>query len=318
MRKKRPAYEPYEEWIIQALKRIFKEVAIKADDHHKVGKLPLEIDLVAVVENMKSLAKLPPLFRYFQRHNILEIKSEKTRFKVADLQKLQAYGWLYMMKPAVESPNQVTLTALVHQLPRAVRKALPKYGFEPARKGVFCRRSHPVSYVIVLKEVPDELLPEELQAFSTRERRLRIVLAALQKREKPPILEAMFNLYANEVDQLMMTREAMAQKLVKIAGPQENGCRTRQEISPGGFKPGRYNSCRIAQQAVIKNTWSEIEAGAKASIARRNQLELIRKSTEFCNGQRLLNSRQGRTHAQKAPGIRAARRMDHSNTQAFF
>jgi len=138
MRKKRPAYEPHEEWMIQALKRIFKEV---------------------------------------------------------------------------------TLTALVHHLPRAVLKALPEYDFEPAGKGIFCRRSHPVSYVIVLKEVPDELLPEELQAFSTRERRLRIVLAALQKREKPPILEAMFNLYESEVDQIMMTREAMAKKLVKIAGP---------------------------------------------------------------------------------------------------
>jgi len=144
----------------------------------------------------------------------MEIKSEKARFRVADLQKLQAYGWHYMMKHAVGSPNQVTLTALVHHLPRAVRKALPKYDFEPAGKGIFCRRSHSVTYVIVLKEVPDEL-----QAFSTRERRLRIVLAALQKREKPSILEAMFNLYESEVNQLMMTKEAMAQKLVKITGP---------------------------------------------------------------------------------------------------
>lgn len=92
MCKKRAAYEPHEEWMIQALKRIFKELAIKADDHHKVGKLPLEIDLVAVVEKKKLIAKLPPLFRYFQRHNILEVKSEITRFRVADLQKLQAYG----------------------------------------------------------------------------------------------------------------------------------------------------------------------------------------------------------------------------------
>jgi hypothetical protein len=218
MRKKRPAYEPHEEWMIQALKRIFKELAIKADDHHKIGKLPLEIDLVAVVENKKSLAKLPALFRYFQRHNILEIKSEKARFRVADLQKLQAYGWHYMMKHAVESPKQVTLTALVHHLPRTVLQALPEYDFEPAGKGIFCRRSHPVSYVIVLKDVPDELLPEELQVFSSRERRMRILLAALQKNRKSPLLEAMFNLYESEVDQLM-TREALAKKLVKIAGP---------------------------------------------------------------------------------------------------
>lgn len=217
MRKKRAAYEPHEEWIIQALKRLFKEVAIKADDHHKVGKLPLEIDLVAIVESKKQLAKLPQLFRYFRRHNILEIKSEKARFKVADLQKLQAYGWLYMMKQAVGSPKEVTLTALVHHLPRAVLKVLPEYDFEPAGKGIFCRRSHPVSYVIVLKDVPDELLPEELQAFASPERRMRILLAALKKGGQSPIVEAIFNLYESEVEQIM-TREALAQKLVKIVG----------------------------------------------------------------------------------------------------
>jgi hypothetical protein len=218
MRKKRAAYEPHEEWMIQALKRIFKELAIKADDHHKIGKLPLEIDLVAVVENKKSLAKLPPLFRYFQQHNILEIKSEKTRFRVADLQKLQAYGWHYMMKHAVRSPKQVTLTALVHHLPRAVLQALPEYEFQPVGKGIFCRRSHPVSYMIVLKDVPDELLPEELQIFSTPERRMRALLAALRKGGKSPIVETIFNLYESEVDQFM-TREALAKKLVKIADP---------------------------------------------------------------------------------------------------
>ena len=217
MHKKRPAYEPHEEWIIQALKRIFKELAIKADDHLKIGKLPLEIDLVAVVGNKKALAKLPALFRYFQRHNILEIKSEKAHFKVADLQKLQAYGWHYMMKHAVESPKQVTLTALVHHLPRAVLKALPEYDFEPAGKGIFCRRSHPVSYVIVLKDVPDELLPEELQVFSNPERRMRALLAALRKGGNSPIVEAILNLYESEVEQIM-TREALAQKLVKIVG----------------------------------------------------------------------------------------------------
>jgi len=153
---------------------------------------------VAVVGNKKALAKPPPLFRYFRRHNILEIKSEKARFRVADLQKLQAYGWHYMMKQAVASPKQVTLTALVHHLPRTVLQALPEYDFEPAGKGVFCRRSHPVSYVIVLKEAPDELLPEELQAFSSRERRLRILRAALQKNKKSPLLEAMFILYGRE------------------------------------------------------------------------------------------------------------------------
>jgi hypothetical protein len=217
MRKKRAAYEPHEEWIIQALKRIFKALAIRADDHHKIGKLPLEIDLVAVVGNKKALAKLPALFRYFQRYNIIEIKSEKTRFKVVDLQKLQAYGWHYMMKHAVESPKEVTLTALVHHLPRAVLKVLPEYDFEPAGKGIFCRRSHPVSYVISIEDSPDELLPEELQAFSNPERRKRVLLAALKKGGQSPIVEAIFNLYKSEVEQIM-TREALAQKLVKIVG----------------------------------------------------------------------------------------------------
>lgn len=217
MRTKRPVYNPYEAWMIQLLKRLFEKAKLRVDDHPKVGKLPLEIDLVAIVGKKKSFAKLPQLFHYFRRYNIMEVKSEKDRFGIGDLQKLQAYGWLYMVKHAVGSPKEVTLTALVHHLTRTVLKALPEYDFQPVEKGLFCRRSHPVSYVISIEDSPDELLPDELQAFSNPKRRMRALLTALQKGNNSPIVEAMFNLYESEVDQLM-TREALAKKLVKIAG----------------------------------------------------------------------------------------------------
>jgi hypothetical protein len=217
MRTKRPVYNPYEAWMIQLLKRLFEKAKLRVDDHPKVGKLPLEIDLVAIAGRKKLFLKLPPLFHYFRQYNILEIKSEKDRFGIANLQKLQAYGWLYMAKRAIKSPKNVTLTALVHHLTRVVLRALPEHDFQPIEKGIFCRRSHPFSYVISIKDASDELLPEELQAFSNPERRMRALLAALRKGGKSPIIEAIFNLYESEVGQIM-TREALAKKLVKIAG----------------------------------------------------------------------------------------------------
>jgi hypothetical protein len=122
-----------------------------------------------------------------------------------------------MAKQAVRSPKNVTLTALVHHLTRTVLEALPEYDFEPEGKGVFCRHFNPVSYVISIEDLPDELIPEELQVFSNPDRRMRTLLSCLGDAEKVPIIEAIYQLYESEVKQIMTT-EALTKKLVRMAG----------------------------------------------------------------------------------------------------
>jgi hypothetical protein len=85
MNTKRPAYKQHEAWMIQLLKRLFEKAKLKVDDRPKVGKLPLEIDLVVIAgkkEPTTSLLKLPQLFNYFQRYNIVEVKVRKTVLKL--------------------------------------------------------------------------------------------------------------------------------------------------------------------------------------------------------------------------------------------
>jgi len=86
--------------LIQLLRRRFEEAQLKVEDHFAVGELPMEIDLIASFER-GEVANVPPLFHYFRRHNVIEIKTEADPLKIGDLQKLQAYAWHYMEKEVV-------------------------------------------------------------------------------------------------------------------------------------------------------------------------------------------------------------------------
>jgi hypothetical protein len=95
MRQERQAHKQYEARMIQLLRWRFEKSNLRVDDHLKVGDLPLEIDLVVKVTEagwIPDFAKFPQIFDYFQRHNIIEVKSEQDEFEVADLPKLLAYG----------------------------------------------------------------------------------------------------------------------------------------------------------------------------------------------------------------------------------
>jgi len=98
-RKRRRSYKQYEARLIQLLRRRFKKANLKVDDHLKVGKLPLEIDLLVSHKSkkkLKNVASVPQLFEYFRRYNVLELKTEQTSLVPGDLLKLQAYAWLYI------------------------------------------------------------------------------------------------------------------------------------------------------------------------------------------------------------------------------
>lgn len=200
-----PGKKQFEARLIQLLSRRFEAAQLKVQDHFKVGELPLEIDLLANFENeaYESLANLPPLFHYFQRHNLFELKTEVDPLTLADLVKLQAYAWHYMFKEELYVIADVTATALVHHVPAPVLKALPALGYEPYSNGVFKRKSDLVSFLISIEDVPDELVPEELLVFSNRERRKRVFSACVNQPEKQPLVDAITDLYQKEVIEMM-------------------------------------------------------------------------------------------------------------------
>lgn len=219
MNEERADYKHYEARLIQLLRWRFEKANFKVEDHHKVGVLPLEIDLIvaATDERIPDFSKLPKLFHYFRRHNIMELKTERDRLEREDLLKLQAYGWLYMVKHDVPRVPHVTLTALAHHVAPKLRAAMPDLGFLPEEvPGVYLRNSDMVSYVISISELPDEIAPEELLAFSDPIRRTRTFLACLDDEEKRPIVETITDLYESEVLKIMVQLNVKPESMDKF------------------------------------------------------------------------------------------------------
>jgi hypothetical protein len=218
MNSERPAPKQYEAWLIQLLRLRFEQANFKVEDHLKVGELPLEIDMIVITasEGMQpDFSKLPPLYHYFRRYNVMELKTEADRLEISDLLKLHAYGWLYMMKNNLRKVADMTLTALVHHLNPTVVEALPELGYKPVGKGIFQRDSDMVSYLIVFEDLPDEVVPEELQAFSNPGRRQPLILSQLASGQSNPILEAIWDLYESEVHKMITLKEEALDRLLK-------------------------------------------------------------------------------------------------------
>jgi len=184
---KRRGNKQFEARQIQLLRWRFEKARHEVDDHFKVGKLPLEIDLIVIRRARKkkrASARVPRLFAYFKRYNVMEIKTARNPLVRGDLLKLQAYAWLYMQKRAIYSVTEITATAVVHHLTLALQKALPALGYRPVSPGIFRCDSVFPSYLISLEDLPDELVPEELQLFSNSARRKRVFLSCFGKKRK--------------------------------------------------------------------------------------------------------------------------------------
>ncbi len=224
MEPKPPGKKQFEARMIQLLRRRFEAAKLKVEDHFKVGKLPLEIDLLACFEyenKASASSSLPLLFHYFQNHNVVELKTEVDTLEIGDLVKLQAYVWHYMFKQGIYAIAEVTATAIVHHLTAPVLEALPALGYEPVNKGVFKRKSDLASFLISIEDVPDELVPEELQVFSNAARRKRVFLACFDDPNKRPLLDAITDLYEKEVIALMTPlniREESMPKFIDALG----------------------------------------------------------------------------------------------------
>ncbi|MCI0691556.1 hypothetical protein L0337_06055 [candidate division KSB1 bacterium] len=194
-------------------------------DHLKVGDLPLEIDVVVISPErgwIPDFDKFPRLFDYFRQHNIMEVKTEEDRLSNEDLCKLMAYGWLYMARNHLVDVAEVTITALIHHLTSGIKEALHKMKFKPISSGIYRRDADPPAYVISFTALPDELLPEELQAFSDSARRRHIFLSSLGNKEKTPLVEAIFDLYESEVRKIMLNiREESLRNVLSVVPPEK-------------------------------------------------------------------------------------------------
>jgi hypothetical protein len=220
----RQSHKQFEARLIQLLRWRFEKSNLSVHDHLKVRELPLEIDVVAISpqqEWMPDFTQFPRLFDYFRRYNILEVKTEQDRLETEDLSKLLAYGWLYMAKQRLANVSEVTATALVHHLTAGVELELPRFGFAPKAKGVYWRDADMAAYVISFTDLPDELLPEELRAFSDPARRQQTFLACLGNKEKAPIVETIFDLYESEVKKIMLNiREESLRNVLSVVAPE--------------------------------------------------------------------------------------------------
>ncbi len=227
MVRKRRGYKQYEARLIQLLRWRFEKAKLKVDDHLKVGKLPLEIDLIVnrrVAQKTRGSFSLPRLFEYFKRYNVMELKTEQDPLTLGDLLKLQAYTWLYMQKHKIYAVAEVTATAIVHHLTPAVMAALPALGYKPAGRGIFRCESAFLSYLIAIEDLPDELAPEELQVFSNPVRRQRVFLSCLGKGAKKTIMDTLIDLYESAVIKLMAPlniRPESMPKFIKALGKEK-------------------------------------------------------------------------------------------------
>ncbi len=201
MKDQNAQYNPYEARLIQLLRWRFEQARLKTEDQLTVGTLPLKIDLIVSAENAdEAKPALPPLFEYFKRHNVMEIKTEGDRLEPEDLLQLQAYGYMYMAKKHYYSVGEI---AIAHHLTPSLLNALPDLKYAPVAPGVFKCDAPLVSYVFALEDLQDELVPEELQIFSNAKRRQRVFLSNFENREKKPLLETIVDLYNNEAIILM-------------------------------------------------------------------------------------------------------------------
>ena len=225
MNNERQEYKPFEARLIQLLRQRFEESNLQVEDHLKVGDLPLEIDMVVMITQpdwTPDFSKFPKLFDYFRRHNIIEVKTEQDRMEVEDLQKLLAYGWLYMIRHHLQSPTEVTLTALVHHLPSATRNILPQYGFQFMAPGIYRREQDALTYLIVFNETADELIPEELRAFTDRRRRLQTLIGSLSNFHKTSLIETILDLYESEVKEAMLNvRDEAVRNILSVLSTQK-------------------------------------------------------------------------------------------------
>jgi len=111
MARKRRGNKQFEARQLQLLRWRFEKAQHEVDDHFKVGKLPLEIDLIVIRrarQKKRASARIPRLFAYFKRYNVMEIKTARNPLKLGDLLKLQAYAWLYMQKRKIYSIAEIT------------------------------------------------------------------------------------------------------------------------------------------------------------------------------------------------------------------
>jgi hypothetical protein len=75
------------------------------------------------------------------------------------------------------------------------------------------------SDVICYGDLPEHVLPEELQAFTNAARREKVFLSSLGRQEKSRLVETIFDLYESEVKRIMLNiREESLKNILEAVG----------------------------------------------------------------------------------------------------
>ncbi len=117
---------------------IAKERNITVSSSFKVGKLPLEIDLVMEMQTNTDFSMLQPLKEVFERSGcnrlIIEFKSRAEGLTISHIRKLIAYRHLYLI---TEDPWDSKRTSHLIIIVSSPRKLLKKLDVQPITKGIY-------------------------------------------------------------------------------------------------------------------------------------------------------------------------------------
>ncbi len=175
MARRKRRYRPYEARLIQLLRRRFEAANWKVDDHLKVGKLPLEIDLVAYDPSRDAPAPLPKLFEYFKQHNVIEVKTEEDPLKLEDLLKLQGYAWLYLAKKKVFF-EELQIFSGTERRKKLFVAAIDRISQKPLLDTIIDLYESEVLELMALLDVKPESMPKYIEALGKEK-----IIAALNK-----------------------------------------------------------------------------------------------------------------------------------------
>jgi hypothetical protein len=133
----------------------------------KVGKLPLEVDLV-VIRRVPGQSVGHPLWDHLAPHSLVEFKSIADPFHLAHWHRLLSYGGLYRNQEKLSAEVEVALWLVVPMFPEVLRRYMTGVtAWEPLLSGVERGRyGHYEVIVVAYNALPDAVAFDPLALFA--------------------------------------------------------------------------------------------------------------------------------------------------------
>ncbi len=208
-----------------SFKYYFKEATedvLEIAEDIKVGKLPLEIDLIVRITDMSRISSIGfyPIFKVYQLDGrniiIVEYKSGSDRLEYRDLSKIHAYRYLYMYKTDYDIDDTFPLL-IITQPQNTVFEKVNKKQIDP---GIYQLEYETRIYLIVINEL--EVLEKNLGLlyYSTGKKEkefLRKIIQMNTKNTKPQFVEKLLYLsFVNKYEEMIELAQAEKFELDRI------------------------------------------------------------------------------------------------------